>query len=233
MDLLVGCLALHGPQSRYLFLGRLAGWSGTSIDVPDLPSGRQWLLALVDLYGRSAAGLAHLPDAARDLGVDEETATALAALVERWEACGVAPHQQTPAQQAPHRQTTDQLPTTGWGAADRSARGGPWPAPTSVARPAITARGPLTGEELAALTSAFADHTAARQLLSEAGLAAERQPSWRVSTAEEFWAEVATLVRDGILADGRARILTAAASRLPDHPVLSRDPAERAARSAD
>ncbi|WP_157734940.1 effector-associated domain EAD1-containing protein [Pseudofrankia inefficax] len=233
MDLLVGCLVLHGPQSRYLFLGRLAGWSGTSIDVPDLPIGRQWLLALVDLYGRSAAGLAHLPDAARDLGVDEETATALAALVARWEACAAAPHQQAPHQQAPHQQGPHQQATAAWVPADHAARSGPWPAATAAARPRVAAEGPLTEEEVAALTSAFADQTAAGQLLSDAGLRAERQPSWRVNTAEEFWVEVAALVRDGILPDGRARILTAAASRLPDHPVLARDPGDRAARSAD
>jgi hypothetical protein len=64
--------------------------------------------------------------------------------------------------------------------------------------------------------------TSATQVLADAGIPPARQPSRHGETAEEFWQEAAELVKAGIVADGRARILTAAARRFPANEVFQR-----------
>jgi TIR domain/Effector-associated domain 1 len=78
----------------------------------------------------------------------------------------------------------------------------------------------LTEQQLRELAAVFLEPLPTRQLLAEAGLPSERQPSPQDRTSEEFWQEVNGLVRSGILPDGPRRILAAALRRYPANPVF-------------
>ncbi|WP_083749228.1 NB-ARC domain-containing protein [Frankia sp. CcI49] len=80
--------------------------------------------------------------------------------------------------------------------------------------------GPLEESELRALAGCFADPRPARHLLEEAGLPAQRQPPWHGS-AQEFWWEVNGLLRAGVIADGRERLLAVARARYPANPAFA------------
>jgi tetratricopeptide (TPR) repeat protein len=79
----------------------------------------------------------------------------------------------------------------------------------------------LTDEELDALAGAFHTHVSAAQLLDRAGLERHRHPRWGAGGAAEFWREVASQLRAGVLADGRRRILATAAVLYPGNPVFA------------
>ncbi|WP_307874082.1 MULTISPECIES: effector-associated domain EAD1-containing protein [unclassified Frankia] len=74
--------------------------------------------------------------------------------------------------------------------------------------------------EVAAFADSFADADAARQVLRAAGLAAGRHPSWGVRDALGFWSAVSSLLADGVLPDGRDRLLAAARECFPNNGVF-------------
>lgn len=80
----------------------------------------------------------------------------------------------------------------------------------------------LSDREVSELAKVFHRPASATLLLADAGIPPARQPSRHGETAEEFWLEVAELVEAGIVADGRARILAAAARRFPGNDVFQR-----------
>jgi hypothetical protein len=70
----------------------------------------------------------------------------------------------------------------------------------------------LTDEEAAALAAAFATPVVASQLLERAGLARSHQPAWAAGQSSlEFWQEVNDRLGNGVLPDGRTRVLAEAA----------------------
>ncbi|MBL7502671.1 PKD domain-containing protein [Frankia sp. CNm7] len=73
----------------------------------------------------------------------------------------------------------------------------------------------FTPTEITALAEAFPNASAASHLLRSVGFPPSRIPDWHVSDATEFWSEVGKRVADGVLLDGRARILAAAHARYP------------------
>ncbi|ADP79365.1 FxSxx-COOH system tetratricopeptide repeat protein [Pseudofrankia inefficax] len=91
----------------------------------------------------------------------------------------------------------------------------------------------LSELEIRELAAAFHAPGAARQLLETAGVPRERQPGWGECSAEEFWREVATLLRSGVLADGRERVLTAARRRFPANHVFAIKKPQNGATPAD
>jgi hypothetical protein len=86
----------------------------------------------------------------------------------------------------------------------------------------------LTDLEIQELAAVFHAPGAARQLLEAAGLPRGRQPGWQERSAEEFWREVDALLRAGILAGGRRRVLDAAGRSFPANPVFGVEPPENA-----
>jgi Effector-associated domain 1 len=78
----------------------------------------------------------------------------------------------------------------------------------------------LTDLEIRELSAVFHAPEAARQLLEAAGLPRGRQPGWQERSAEEFWREVDVLLRSGVLAGGRGRVLDAARRTFPANPVF-------------
>lgn len=78
----------------------------------------------------------------------------------------------------------------------------------------------LSEREVVALADAFADRTEARALLEESGLPPRYHP-FSAPDSHAFWNEVATLVSQGALADGRRRILAEAARRYPGSEVFT------------
>jgi Effector-associated domain 1 len=89
--------------------------------------------------------------------------------------------------------------------------------PTSTER---RARG-LSPREICELANVFHRPAGATQVLAEAGIPPDVQPSWQEATASEFWHEVGHLVEAGIVADGAGRILAAASRRFPANEVFN------------
>jgi hypothetical protein len=86
----------------------------------------------------------------------------------------------------------------------------------------------LTDLEIRELAAVFHAPGAARQLLEAAGLPRGRQPGWQERSAEEFWREVDALLRAGVLAGGRDRVLDAARRSFPANPVFGAESPENA-----
>ncbi|WP_239333891.1 effector-associated domain EAD1-containing protein [Frankia sp. CiP3] len=96
------------------------------------------------------------------------------------------------------------------------------PAVTRAPAPAQPRPERFTDAEVSELASVFYQAHTARQLLAAAGLPAGRQPVWSVAlTSREFWTEVDVLLAAGALADGRRRVLAAAARIFPANPVFT------------
>ncbi|EIV94383.1 toll/interleukin-1 receptor domain-containing protein [Frankia sp. QA3] len=79
----------------------------------------------------------------------------------------------------------------------------------------------LTDEEVRMLARAFHLPRSAMAVLERAGLERWKQPSWTAQNALEFWDEVNNQLYLGVLADGRVRILTAAAELFPANRVFA------------
>ncbi|CUU56898.1 hypothetical protein Ga0074812_109118 [Parafrankia irregularis] len=79
----------------------------------------------------------------------------------------------------------------------------------------------LTDDEIEALAETFGDPLSARHVLVAAGLAAARQPSWGNATPLRYWREVSVLLGAGIIAEGRHRVLAAAADVFPGNPAFA------------
>jgi hypothetical protein len=60
----------------------------------------------------------------------------------------------------------------------------------------------------------------ARQVLESAGVRVSRQPAWAGLTPSAFWHEVNAKVGNGIIPEGRRRILAAAAAIYPANPFF-------------
>ncbi|MEV4515514.1 CHAT domain-containing protein [Dactylosporangium sp. NPDC049525] len=81
----------------------------------------------------------------------------------------------------------------------------------------------LSDDELSALARLLApDRRLTAMVLRDAGFSAELLPSG-ARTSLEYWSVVNDLIVDGLLADGRARLLAAVATHFPHHPVLRPD----------
>ncbi|WP_157910431.1 NB-ARC domain-containing protein [Pseudofrankia sp. BMG5.36] len=86
----------------------------------------------------------------------------------------------------------------------------------------------LSDREIDALAHACPDPAAVKELLAGAGFPLDRLPSWNVSTATQLWRAVSEQLAAGVLADGRARVLAAAAARWPYNAVFGSAPARLA-----
>ncbi|CAO5252520.1 effector-associated domain EAD1-containing protein [Frankia sp. AgKG'84/4] len=87
----------------------------------------------------------------------------------------------------------------------------------------------LSEREIEALSRTFCTRTSAIQLLEQAGLSRGRAPVFTGSPGE-FWSEVSAELDEGLLLEGRARILAAAAKRYPANAVFAAaGPARRTA----
>jgi hypothetical protein len=80
---------------------------------------------------------------------------------------------------------------------------------------------PLADAEIQTLATVFHRQASARQLLEAAGIPRRRQPAWQTMTAEEYWREVSASLVNGVVPDGRVRVLSAAAKMYPANPVLA------------
>jgi len=69
-------------------------------------------------------------------------------------------------------------------------------------------------EELRALALAFPESAAVRGLLGSVGFPLERLPVWNAGSAAEVWYAIAERLSAGVIPDGRARVLAAAAASL-------------------
>ena len=79
----------------------------------------------------------------------------------------------------------------------------------------------LADDEVREFAAVFHDPAAAGRLLDQAGFPAGRRP-WTSSTPEGYWFSVAAAVRDGIVPNGRSRLLTAAHRMYPANSVFAR-----------
>lgn len=75
--------------------------------------------------------------------------------------------------------------------------------------------------ETRALAKAFAPGPPARAVLLEAGFPPEAMPSAFGVSAVDFWSMVAEAVAAGQVPDGRCRLMTVAAERLPENEVFA------------
>ncbi|WP_239331976.1 effector-associated domain EAD1-containing protein [Frankia sp. CiP3] len=73
-----------------------------------------------------------------------------------------------------------------------------------------------------ALAAAFSDQTAARHLLLEIGIPADRHLAWAGLDATLWWAETFRSFENGIAVDPYRRIARAALGRFPGNPVFQR-----------
>lgn len=80
----------------------------------------------------------------------------------------------------------------------------------------------LSQTEAKALAAAFGAGPEARLLLVAAGLPPDRVPT-SSADASLFWAAVSELLANGVLIDGRRRVLAAAAARFPANPYFAAD----------
>ncbi|ADP83334.1 NB-ARC domain-containing protein [Pseudofrankia inefficax] len=78
----------------------------------------------------------------------------------------------------------------------------------------------LSEEEVRELADLYPDPVSARHLLVAAGWRPGRMPVWMID-ADTFWREVAEKLEGGLVADGRRRLLAAAAERWPANPVFA------------
>ncbi|WP_041940963.1 MULTISPECIES: effector-associated domain EAD1-containing protein [Frankia] len=78
----------------------------------------------------------------------------------------------------------------------------------------------LSEGEIRALASGFGTHYKARLLLERAGLSRARVPELSGSPYD-YWSEISGLLENGLLVDGRARLLAAAAQEFPASPVFA------------
>lgn len=77
----------------------------------------------------------------------------------------------------------------------------------------------LSEVEIRALAKAFNVHFKANLLLVRAGLTRDRVPEF-TGTPFDYWSEISAQLEDGLLSDGRARILAAAAKSFPANEVF-------------
>ncbi|MCK9895519.1 effector-associated domain EAD1-containing protein [Frankia sp. AgB32] len=85
----------------------------------------------------------------------------------------------------------------------------------------------LSEREIEALSRTFCTRTSAIQLLEQAGLSRGRAPVF-TGSPDEFWSEVSAELNEGLLLEGRVRILAAAAKRYPANAVFTAaGPAQR------
>ncbi|MCM3884327.1 effector-associated domain EAD1-containing protein [Frankia sp. R82] len=89
----------------------------------------------------------------------------------------------------------------------------------------------LTEAEIEALATMFDTRTGAVQVLEGAGLGREQIPVFDGSPFQ-FWTEIAHLLRNGIIEDGRVRLLAAAAKRFPALPAFQGQPPAESAQHA-
>jgi hypothetical protein len=75
--------------------------------------------------------------------------------------------------------------------------------------------------EIRELARCFPDLLSARQVLEAAGWSARQVPSWLVTTADQFWREVSSLLSRGTVPDGRRRLIAAALDRYSGNPVFA------------
>ncbi|MCK9897298.1 tetratricopeptide repeat protein [Frankia sp. AgB32] len=79
----------------------------------------------------------------------------------------------------------------------------------------------LSSAEVTALATAFTDRRAALHVLTAAGLPVHRVPMGDGSlSSQEFWSEISSLLANGIVIAGRARLLAAARQRQPAAEAL-------------
>lgn len=78
----------------------------------------------------------------------------------------------------------------------------------------------LSWVEVQEFAAVFDSPMVARRLLTAAGLGPARHPSWQASSAEDFWAEVSTVMARGVHPNLRAALLVEAARQYPGNPIF-------------
>jgi hypothetical protein len=214
VDVLDGMVTLRSEASRHLLAELVQRRAGARVSLPDYPTARQWFVGLVEVCGRTGAGLMEaLVAALAHLEPGSAAARELAGLGRAWASARVQTAEASPDGPGPPAAAGPHHGSSGAGGS-----GGP---PSDVE--------PLTDAEIRVLAAVFSRRDSAEQLLSMAGLAPGRQPGWQARTAGEFWFEVGRLLAAGAVRDGRARLLAAAYRLLPGDPDLAGlEPPERA-----
>ncbi|CAI7973746.1 conserved hypothetical protein [Frankia sp. Hr75.2] len=204
VDLLDLAPTLAAETSRRLLVSRTERRLGVQLQVPDAPYRRQWFIGFVDACCAHPKGPRALAQALCVLEPASVTARSVQNLVDCWETARSAAGPTagnghgSPARAPSHR-------------AEALSGGDLTPGRDDEA---------LTGQECAALAAAFHTAVAQRQVLTDAGLPIDKQPNPDGLTSEEFWREVSRLLADGILTDGRRRVLTEAHRRFPGNRFL-------------
>lgn len=80
----------------------------------------------------------------------------------------------------------------------------------------------LSHDEVRAFAATFSDLAAARRVLRASGWKPGQIP-WSVSNADQFWHEVSDLLAQGVVTDGRRRLLAEAARLRPGNPLFASD----------
>ncbi|SNQ52197.1 putative NB-ARC domain protein [Frankia canadensis] len=97
----------------------------------------------------------------------------------------------------------------------------------------MTVLSAFSQEELRALALAFPDSASVRGLLGSVGYPLEHLPVWNATSAAEVWYEIAERLALGVIPNGRARVLAAAAARFPGVSVFGEQVVLRLAPSWD
>jgi len=79
----------------------------------------------------------------------------------------------------------------------------------------------LSDEEIRAFATVFGEPRQASDLLAAAGWAADRVPTWGMTTPREFWGEVSRQLSFGLVHDGRRQLFVAASANYPGNSVFA------------
>jgi hypothetical protein len=203
IEILAGAPGFRRESARQLLLDRIDYHLGRQTYINDHDLRFQWFAALVYELAATPGGCAALLRAIDDLAPRSQLRDDVAALVATL----------TPA--------PGNTATRGGGTVPAAVPGGPAPAGREP-RPGHgdTRSERLSAAEIRELALVFGWSLGATQLLREAGVSAERLPP-PGGDAITSWTAVADLLGNGLLADGRRRVLAAAAHRYPVNPVFA------------
>jgi hypothetical protein len=203
---------LASGSSRHLLLRRLERQLGRVLGIADYPVKRQWFNALVDALAGEPNGLPVLVRSVSRLGVGTRYLDELETLADQWRTAD--------SMVGGRGITADGDLTTGGNGSDVEAVDLARPAPSDPARrPGPDLREPLSSHEVRELALVVNDPGQAGQMLAETGMTRDRIPPWN-SDALTFWTTINALFAAGVVAQGRTRLLAAAAARYPANPVF-------------
>ncbi|WP_131831619.1 effector-associated domain 2-containing protein [Pseudofrankia asymbiotica] len=210
--------------SRRLLVARVERYAEGRLFVPEHDIARNWFTELVNTLDETPGGLAALARAVTMLASKSRLADTVTVLATRLTAAPV-PAGPVPAAPAPadagdtlagHAPAA--LPPSG----PAGAAASPMPngaSPGSSAGPPEEPRD-LTEVELAELARLFVEPADAIRVLVDAGVPRVRVPAWGTRDPDGYWYDIAVRLRDGLLMDGRRRVLAAALQRYPGNWIF-------------